>query len=307
MNAAFQYRLEAVRPFEQCGGVRCDSRPRSNEVVACNWPLGGAFSNWFEHPLEFWWQKPGFRNIWALGFGAAGVPHQSPRSPNVPAFQTPPKFHEMIRRETKKKTIMGAGDGKKSTTFGALLSLRVFLLEGTDFGQSRFGHPDLTDFVQSNFGQSNPILNNLFLGSGVCHGGGPKGWGPRWVEGKKFRALFPLARIVVPFLPLWAPKPPGFHTTAREPKRAHLRVPVFKNTTKIQRKGPTREGDKNKNCGGRGKKKCEILGGPAEGSGSGWSRPTTTPPTANDNKQPQHSTTTQNNTQQHSTHNNTKK
>ena len=59
--------------------------------------------------------------------------------------------------------------------------------------------------------------------------------------------------------------PPGFHTTAREPKRAHLRVPVFKNTTKIQRKGPTREGEKNKNCGGRGKKKSEILGGPAEG------------------------------------------
>ena len=29
--------------------------------------------------------------------------------------------------------------------------------------------------------------------------------------------------------------PPGLHTTVREPKRAHLRVPVFKNTTKIQR------------------------------------------------------------------------
>ena len=30
-----------------------------------------------------------------------------------------------------------------------------------------------------------------------------------------------------------APKPPGFHTTAREPKRAHLRVPIFTKTTKI--------------------------------------------------------------------------
>ena len=28
-----------------------------------------------------------------------------------------------------------------------------FRVEGTDFGQSRFGHPDLTDFGQSNFGQ----------------------------------------------------------------------------------------------------------------------------------------------------------
>ena len=55
-----------------------------------------------------------------------------------------------------------------------------------------------------------------------------------------------------------APKPPGFHTTAREPKRAHLRVPVFKNTTKIQRKGPTREG-------GSGKTESEILGCPVEG------------------------------------------
>ena len=34
--------------------------------------------------------------------------------------------------------------------------------------------------------------------------------------------------------------PPGFHTTAREPKRAHFRVPAFKNTTKIQRKDPKR-------------------------------------------------------------------
>ena len=59
--------------------------------------------------------------------------------------------------------------------------------------------------------------------------------------------------------------PPGFHTTAHEPKRAHLRVPVFKNTTKIQRKSPPERGEKNKNCGGRGKKKSEILGGPAEG------------------------------------------
>ena len=59
--------------------------------------------------------------------------------------------------------------------------------EGTDFGQSRFGHPDLTDFGQSNFEQS-------ILGSGVCHGGSPKGGGPKgggpegW--GPKFRSFF---------------------------------------------------------------------------------------------------------------------
>ena len=33
-------------------------------------------------------------------------------------------------------------------------------------------------------------------------------------------------------------KPPGFHTTAREPKRAHLRVPAFNHTTKIQKRRP---------------------------------------------------------------------
>ena len=38
-----------------------------------------------------------------------------------------------------------------------------------------------------------------------------------------------------------SPKVPGFHTTTREPKRAHLSVPVFKNTTKIQREDPQRE------------------------------------------------------------------
>ena len=51
----------------------------------------------------------------------------------------------------------------------------------------------------------------------------------------------------------------GFHTTAREPKRAHLRVLAFRNTTKIQREDPQRE-TKSENGGGRGEKKREILG-----------------------------------------------
>ena len=88
---------------------------------------------------------------------------------------------------------------------------------------------------------------------GGSKGGGPKGGGP------KFRAFFPspAAKFVL-FFPLWgssrgflvvfeapghsnvqvwalglsceapaAPKPPGFHTTAREPKSAHLRVLVM--------------------------------------------------------------------------------
>ena len=60
------------------------------------------------------------------------------------------------------------------------------------------------------------------------------------------------------------PKPPGFHTTTREPKRAHLRVLAFKNHQNSTRRPPERE-EKNEFCGGRGKKKSEILGGPAAG------------------------------------------
>ena len=58
--------------------------------------------------------------------------------------------------------------------------------EGTDFGQSRFGHPNLTNFGQSIFG--------------ALKGGAPKGWGPERVGprkggalkgwGPKFRRLF---------------------------------------------------------------------------------------------------------------------
>ena len=58
--------------------------------------------------------------------------------------------------------------------------------------------------------------------------------------------------------------PPGFHTTTREPKRAQ----AFKNTTTIQREETQRE-EKNEFCGGRGKKKSEILGGPGEGRSRG--------------------------------------
>ena len=101
--------------------------------------------------------------------------------------------------------------------------------------------------------------------------------------------------------------PPGFHTTAREPKRAHLRVLVFTTTPKIQRKGPTREGEKNKNCGRRGKKKSEILGGLAEGPrrgvrqrGSEHTHHTHTQHTTNKQKQTTENTFPhQNQSQQH--------
>ena len=63
--------------------------------------------------------------------------------------------------------------------------------------------------------------------------------------------------------------PPGFHTTAREPKRAHLSAPVFKNTTKIQREDLPEREERKKISGGRGQKKSEILGGPGGGRSRG--------------------------------------
>ena len=63
---------------------------------------------------------------------------------------------------------------------------------------------------------------------------------------------------------LFFPKPPGFHTTAREPKRAHFTVPAF-NTTRIQRRHPERH-KKSEMVAGEGKKaKFPAEGGPAEG------------------------------------------
>ena len=64
--------------------------------------------------------------------------------------------------------------------------------------------------------------------------------------------------------------------TAREPKRAHLRVPVFKNITKIQRKRPKEREKRMKTVAGEGKKRAKFWavrrravrwreGGPAEG------------------------------------------
>ena len=56
-----------------------------------------------------------------------------------------------------------------------------------------------------------------------------------------------------------APKAPGFHTTAREPKRAHFRAPALQTPPKFHEKTP-RETPRERNGDGRGKKKREILG-----------------------------------------------
>ena len=71
-----------------------------------------------------------------------------------------------------------------------------------------------------------------------------------------------------------AQKSPGIHTTAREPKRAHLRVPAFKNNTKKQREDPEERKTKWKIVAGVGKKRVKFWAVPAEGGSgrgrSGW-------------------------------------
>ena len=48
--------------------------------------------------------------------------------------------------------------------------------EETDFGQSRFGHPDLTNFGQHRFWPIHSWPFHLDLGVCVCVMVGPKGW-----------------------------------------------------------------------------------------------------------------------------------
>ena len=57
-----------------------------------------------------------------------------------------------------------------------------------------------------------------------------------------------------------------FHTTAREPKRAHLRVPAFQITTKIPREDPQRH-KKNANGSEKGKKRAKFWASGAGGLG----------------------------------------
>ena len=84
-----------------------------------------------------------------------------------------------------------------------------------------------------------------------------------------------------------APKPLGIHSTT---KRAHVRVPEFKNTTEIQRKDSRKERRKNENCCGRRKKernfgRSGVGGGLAreasKGSGPRGNRKQPTPTTTN--------------------------
>ena len=139
---------------------------------------------------------------------------------------------------------------------------------------------------------------------------GPEGWRPRRVGarrvgGPKFRAFFSYSRRKISFFSslsgvfswnfggvlktktsnvhVWSSRvvvceprrpglvgPPGFHTTAREPKRAQF-APTLQTPPKFHEKTPQRERErererkKERKMGAGEEKKGELLGGPAEG------------------------------------------
>ena len=99
--------------------------------------------------------------------------------------------------------------------------------------------------------------------------------------------------------------PPGFHTTARELQTCTFEGPGLQKHHQNSTKKTKREGKKNKNCGGRGKKRAKFWAVRRRGvrrRGVRWRGPEHPPHT-----QQQHRTTHCNNTEQHTatTQNNT--
>ena len=131
------------------------------------------------------------------------------------------------------------------------------------------------------------------VGGGAPKGGAPKGGAPKG-GGPKFRFFFPSPATISLFLCLsgcllvefWCSKRRSPSMCAfGEPKRAHLRVLAFKNTTKIQREDTQRDTKRAKMVAGKGRKRAKFWavrrrgvqwkGGPVEG-GPGKSKPATT-------------------------------
>ena len=115
--------------------------------------------------------------------------------------------------------------------------------------------------------------------------------------GPKFRAFSPLLPpcSLSFFSPCASSRPPGFHTTAREPKRAHLRVLDSKTPPTFHEKTPEREREKKKRKWRHEREKQEQNVGQSGGGGpSGgrvrWRGSTHAPPTPPTHATPRHAT-----------------
>ena len=105
----------------------------------------------------------------------------------------------------------------------------------------------------------------------------------------------------------WCLKPPGFHMTTREPKRAHLRVPVF-TKTKIQREDPQRERQRERTSVRKREKSAKFWAVRRRavrkrGSGGSWGEHTTHNTQHTTHNTTQHNTTHTTHNTQHTTHN----
>ena len=91
-------------------------------------------------------------------------------------------------------------------------------------------------------------------------GWGAKGGAPKGGRTQNFAFFFPSPTPFLLFLSFsGGSRADGeFHTTTREPKRAHLRVPAFKNTTKIPREDPPEREEKNEFPAGERKKSAKF-------------------------------------------------
>ena len=91
----------------------------------------------------------------------------------------------------------------------------------------------------------------------------------------KIQRALPASHLFSTMAPLEAVKaplgraPPRLHTTARELQTCTYHGPGASKTPPKFHERTTKRGKKNENCGGRGKKKSEILGAPAEGGSGG--------------------------------------
>ena len=130
----------------------------------------------------------------------------------------------------------------------------------------------------------------------MCHAGTPKGGAPNGGRAKISRFFF-LSRS---HLRLWGRSRRGFHTTAREPKRAQLRAPALQTPPKFHEKTP-RERQKKAEMGTGEKKKRNFGRSRAGRSGAGGTGGSKTNNHTNTTPTQQQHTTTHCNT----THNNT--
>ena len=202
---------------------------------------------------------------------------------SVPALQTPPKFHEKTLRDREKKYENCGKRGKKSAKFWALHPSGP-----PPFGASTLRGPIFLGLDPTFWGHDTHQIQKWI---------GQKWIGPNWIGQSRS-----LPSCEAPA----APKPLGFHTTAREPKRGHLRVPAFKNNQNSTRRPAKRERTRTKMKAGEGKKN-EILGDPAEESPAGRGPAEGRRGTTHNNTQQQTSKkqTTHNNTNTNKEHNTT--